>query len=198
MTVHANAIVSLDALKERLEEKSEKNDRALENMLDHFSNLLEIETGHPIKQRTLTDERFDGTGTAEILIPRTPVQSVTSFEIHSPLDDSTIQTISDTSKFWIADKRSGLVRLKETVFTEGIGNIVTTCSVGFLTTDIEWRTFENALYAALLDFYPRWERNELSAVSKSHPDGSMTYIAAAALPPIAIGMVRGINFAMGI
>ena len=198
MSVHDNAIVTLAAAKERLEEKSDKNDAHIEKMIDHFTSLLEREVGRPIKKRTVTSERLDGTGTPEILIHLTPVQVVTSFTINSPFDDSLITAITDTSKFFIKSARSGLVRLKEDIFTEGVGNVLFTGDVGFETTDIQFRNFEEAAYAALIDFYPRWQRRELSQVSKSYPDGTATFIAAAALPPIVRGMIRSLDFAMGI
>ena len=198
MAVHANAIVTLDEAKERLFEKGEKNDTIIEGLIAHFTALVEAEVGRPVKKRTLTDERCDGSGTPEILLPWTPVQTVTSFEIRSDLDDSTVTTITDTTKFWIKSKRSGLVRLKENIFNEGVGNILFTGEVGFETTDLEWKVFQEAMHIALGDYYPRWERRELSTVSKSYPEGSATFIAAAVLPPNARQALSRFNFAMGL
>ncbi len=198
MGVHANAIVTLAEAKERLFEKGEKNDTVIENLIDHFTKLVEVEAGRPAKKRTLTDERCDGTGTPEILLPWTPVQVVTSFEIRSELDDSTIETIADTTKFWIKSKRAGLVRLKESVFEEGFGNVLFTGDVGFETTDLEWKVIQEAIHMALGDYYPRWERRETSTVSKSYPEGSATFIAAAVLPPNARQALSRLEAGMGL
>ena len=185
MALNANAILTLDDAKERLFEKSEENDPIIEKMIDHFTGLIENEIGTFAVQRTLTDERVDGTGTAEILLPWPPIVSITSFKINDDGDDTTCETITDSTKWIEKDLNAGLIRLTESAFIRGTRNILFTGDVGFVSTGLDFRNLEEAAYIMLDDYYRRWERREIAVVQKSYPDGTATYIPAAPIPPLA-------------
>lgn len=198
MALAATAIVSLDNAKTRLKLSSADHDAIVESMIENATALIEAELGRPVVARTLTGMRIDGTGEHEILIPWTPVQAVTSFEIRDDRDDTSIVTISDSSKWILKDAELGLVRLTEEIFYEGEKNVLFTGSVGFASSDLRMKTFIEACYIALDDLYRRWDRTELSLINKSYPDGQATMVPAASLPPAVRQMIAPHRKAMGI
>lgn len=198
MAVNATAIISLANAKNRLFEAGTTNDSVIEQMIDHFTQRIEAEVGRPVKKRTVTDKRIDGTGDQWIFIPWTPVFSITQFQVRGNEDDSIVATITDSSKWIMKDPDIGEVKLIYDTFVEGRKNILFTGAVGFETTDIRYKAFEEAMYVALSDLYKRWESKSMSVVQKSFPDGSASFISAADLPPAARQMVAPYRRAMGI
>ena len=198
MAVSETAIVTLEDAKTRLFESGSGNDSAIEAMIDHATALIEADLGRPVRKRRVTNQRIDGTGTPELLIPWTPVQSIDRIEIRDDYDDSGVQTITDSSKWILKDAETGLMRLTEDIFAEGRANILFTGDVGFAAVDVRFGTFKEAAYIAVDDYYRRWGNREIGVVNKSYPDGSASYVPAASLPPMVRQMIAPYRRAMGL
>ena len=81
------------------------------------------------------------------------------------------------------DPEIGQIKLVGYDFPVGRNNILFSGAVGFDTTDIRYRNFEEAAYIAIDDYYKRFQKGELGIVSRSYSDGSASFIPPAALPP---------------
>lgn len=173
MALHATALLSLQEAQGALKLKTAQDDATLELIVNALTLTFEKEAGRPLKQRTLTDYRIDGTGESWVLLPFSPVQSITSISIRYR-DDTVYATISDSSK-WKLIKRTGRLELFEDVFLEGDSNVLLTMSVGFLETEIEWDTARDLFVMQLRHSWRFHQTNNFGLVSKSDADGSVSF-----------------------
>lgn len=189
MALSARALLTLTGAKQRLFEDANDalSNAILEAMIDATSQLLEVEVGGPIAPQTYANERLDGDGTAEIMLPWR-VRSVTSIEMRDSRDASVL-TLSSSSEWFIVDGEAGIIRLKNHAFIPGRKNILFTGGVGFDSTDPRLTVCREACGIALADIWKRRQNQTMSMVNRTYPDGSASFIPAASIPPIARQMV---------
>src|SRR5262245_60029484 len=99
-----NALTTIERVKEFLKEKSDQNNGVIQRMINALSQVFETERRRAFKQRDVIDYRADGSGTQYLLLPLTPVQTVTKLELHDPLTFAILDTITDTTEFALKGK----------------------------------------------------------------------------------------------
>ena len=176
MALNANALVTLPQAKGNLGETSSANDEIIERQINALSLSFESGTGRKLKQQTLTDYRVNGNSKTYLFLPFVPVQSVSKVEIRYSINDSIYKTITDTSKFLLKDKRTGILQLKEDSFVCGVKNILVTMSVGYLATDGELAQAQALLLTQLKFDYNKWQHNEIGVTSRTLQDGSIGFV----------------------
>ena len=175
MAVNATALVTLSEAKAFLSLTSDAFDADIERRINGLTAAFERESNRKIKQQTLTDYRVDGNGRTSMLLPFIPTQAVTKVQIRY-WDETIYKTITDTSKFVLADKNLGILRLLEDVFIRGSRNVLISMSVGYLSTDNEYGKLQELLLLQLKFDWKKWDQNEIGQSARSLADGNLQFI----------------------
>ncbi len=209
MSLNANAILQLDEAREELKESSQKYDSIIERRINGLSATFDSRTGWAIAPQSLTSFRVDGNqrgsqagggviasalgGTGfggskyYILIPIVPVRAVTKIVIHQDWDDSVYATITDTTTFLLkgldryAHSLSGRLQLFNDVFLNGHCNVALDMTVGFSDSHPKLAEAKRLMMMQLQYEYKRWQNNEAGLISRSLPDGSISFAPPSSL-----------------
>jgi len=121
MAVDTYALTSLINVKAALHITTTDDDALLESLINRISAAVESYCKRKFKARDYT-EKYDGDGTSILFLKQYPVNSVSSLKIgESVLDTSSYVIYSDEGK----------IRLKYSVFSEGIQNVEITYNAGY-------------------------------------------------------------------
>jgi uncharacterized phiE125 gp8 family phage protein len=173
--------MTLDQVREELREKSNANDAVIERRINALSYTFEQRTGWVLMEQTLEGYRVSGNGRRVMHLPLIPVQSVTKIEMRDMLDDSVVQTITDTSKFLLKDidrfgrSLDGQLQLLEDTFRCGELNILIDMVVGFPKSDPKAAEAQRLFMMQLSYEYRRWLNGEAGVISRSMSDGSISF-----------------------
>ena len=182
MALHANALIQdLAELKDVLRVKSSEDDIDLERLVNAMTVTFESEAGRPLRKRTLTDYRLDGTGTNKLYLPFVPVSNVTKVQIRYDYNDAVYRTITDTAQFVLKSGDLGLLQLVNDWFIRGDRNILVTMDVGFQTTDMEFATAIDLMYMQIAHSFRMVKNGELGLTNKTYSDGSVSFFPASRL-----------------
>lgn len=177
----AFSIVTLVEAKNFVGEVNSTNDVDIQRMIDGLSALFEGYTHRKIVQQTLTDYRIDGNGCRSVLLPFSPVQSVTAVKIRYSSDDTTYKNVTDTTKFVVKDKNLGLLQMFEDTLICGKRNVLVTMSVGYLAADGELLSIKDIFLRQFQFDYIRWQNREVGVNSKTFADGSLGFVPSGGL-----------------
>lgn len=97
------------------------DDALIENLIDRVTNFVQKYCNRKFTKSNY-DEYYDGSGTGYLLLPNYPIDSVTLLEI----DD-----ITKASTDYAIYTDSGMIRLKNGQFTDGILNVHVTYTAGY-------------------------------------------------------------------
>ena len=121
MAVNAYALTSLVNVKAALHITTTDDDTLLENLINRISAAVESYCRRKFKARDYT-EKYDGDGTSVLYLKQYPVNSVSSLKIG---------TGTVNSSDYVLYKEEGKIRLKYSVFPEGIQNVEVAYNAGY-------------------------------------------------------------------
>lgn len=170
MTVDADALTSLDDLKEYIGLTTGDHDLLLENLIDRATDLFETYCDRKFAAAAYT-EYHDGRGLDKLFPKQWPVNSVTS--IHDDSDWTWgADTLIDAGDYRIA--HDGYIQMKTSTFSDDVQNVKIVYNGGYSTIpeDLAQACIEQAAWM----FKQSPEGSALLGVSaKSFPDGSVSY-----------------------
>ena len=191
MTLGAEALTSLSALKRYLEISSVENDALLESLIEAVSKQFAVYTGRNLTLKTYSplaaDENYDpdnavldGSGHAELLLPQYPVAEVTSLVLNGA---ALLPAVPGGTSGWWLDCSAGLVALKNGLFTRGRGNVLAAYSAGFSPVPADLA--QAALEQAAMRFQESAAgHGRLGVAARTLADGSVSYSQKALLPQV--------------
>lgn len=191
MALNANAIASLDQVREELKMKSQAAEGPLERRVNALSRTFEEQTGLVIVERTLAAFRVDGSGWNSLRIPQLPVQSVTKVDPRWEFDDSAYVAPMTNASAWLlkdldeyGHSHTGYLKLllvsaaTAVIFPYGKGNILLDMKIGYAKTHPVRSEIERLFFMQLAYDFKRWDQNEAGILSRSLSDGSVTFASS--------------------
>ena len=162
----ATAIVDMEQVKVALGVTDDSSDLVIERVIDGVTRAIEDHLGRPVVARTVTAEKHDGDGTDTLLLAP-PLISITT------LINDTITVVAADYVFYA---KTGKVKLKSTVFTEGPQKVSVTYRHGWETTAVP-----HAIRLACINWcIHQWtlvQKDRIGVASKTAGDETITYIA---------------------
>jgi hypothetical protein len=181
LALHETALISMEQGRAALDLAKQSQDADLELAINALTIAFEREVGGPLKARTLTDYRLDGTGGDWLVLPFIPVQSIAKLDIRYTDGTSYLVLIDDTK--WTVGKKSGLLELVEDCFVEGRQNILVTMSVGWAPGDLELAELQMLLIMQLKVDWNRIKNNEIGLSSRTMADGGVNFAGGWGVSP---------------
>lgn len=133
------------------------------------------------QQYTSDGYRFWGSR-YHIRIPIVPIQSVSKIEMRYQANDLTYQTITDPTQFILkgmdrfGHSLTGHLQLFNFSFLPGKENILLDMRVGFSSDHPTLAQMKRLMIMQLAYEFNRWDKNEVGIISRSLPDGSVSYV----------------------
>lgn len=124
---------------------------------DRVSEDLERETGRTFKKREAVVDVLDGQGTRMVATTRVPVLAVSEVAVDGAAIDDSLYTV---------EPRTGMVRLKNSIFGRALGNVQVTYDAGYEDADLPADAIGVALDIARY-LYDRWSAGAIVASSLS-------------------------------
>jgi uncharacterized phiE125 gp8 family phage protein len=178
MPLSENALTTLEATKNYLRITETSEDLLIESLINAVSDQIENYCRRKLKERTYTDEEYDGTNSSNLLLSQFPVSSVTDVKI----DDISIAS----SEYKLRKGTGGLVRLNSE-WPEGVLNIKVTHTSGYSPVPSD---LDLACKHMVMFYY----KTDISNFSKTFGDGFM--VRPEAFPPQVRMLLDGYRKAM--
>jgi uncharacterized phiE125 gp8 family phage protein len=180
MPLNANALTTLDATKTylKIELIDTSEDALFESLINAVSDQIENYCRRKLRERTYTDEEYDGTDNCNLLLSQFPVSSVSDVKI----DDVSI----DPSEYKIR-KDTGILVRTNSRWPEGVMNIKVTHVSGYnpVPSDLELACKHMVMF---------YYKTDISNFSKTFGEGFM--IRPEAFPPQVRMLLDGYRKAM--
>ena len=173
MSLDANALITLEALKEQLEEAPNQDDfdRALEFMINVASELIRDEVKEDLVYTTYASQKISGSGITILRVPNRPIVALTTV-----VEDDI--TLTEDTDFYCHYGAGYLEKADGATWNKGIKNIELTYKAGYWVdkqTDAEERmprTLQLACMTQASLWWDKFKKENWDEVSRSFPDGS--------------------------
>lgn len=191
MPVGTYALTSTTNLKSYLNLTVTTHDTLLEKLIDRATGLIENFTNRNLKARDYHYDSaedaydpdnavLDGNGADRLILPQRPINSVTTLRVNE-IEIDARESVYECG--YVIDKKDGVILLSGYLFTRGIKNVEMAYNAGYATVpdDLEQATIEQAAWM----FKQSTAGSALlGEVSRSLPDGSISFSAADLLPQV--------------
>jgi uncharacterized phiE125 gp8 family phage protein len=130
MPLNPNALTTLQSAKEYLKITDISEDTLIESLINSASEQIEKFCKRKLKEKTYSDEEYDGTCRTNLLLNQFPVFSVSSVKIDDVLIDS--------SEYKVRKETGSLIRVNS-IWPEGFMNIKVSFVAGYnpVPSDLE-------------------------------------------------------------
>jgi uncharacterized phiE125 gp8 family phage protein len=178
MPLNPNALTTLAEAKAYLRITETSEDSLIESLINAVSDQIENYCRRKLKEQTYTDEEYDGTNSASLLLSQFPVSSITSVKIDDVLIDSSEYKLR---------KSTGILIRKNSTWPKDIMNIKVTYVSGYnpVPSDLELACKHMVMF---------YYKTDISNFSKTFGEGFM--IRPEAFPPQVRMLLDGYRKAM--
>lgn len=145
MSLNANALITLNDLKESLSITDSTQDSLLEGIINRSSQVIETYVGHPIKSATYTQEKYDGA--AKIVLDKWPVTAITSVQYQTgDIGNPDWDDVDSTSYALERDGDRGILLLQSPIAGEDAYRVTYTAGYTDVPEDIKQACLELCEY----------------------------------------------------
>lgn len=123
------ALVTLDDTKLFLGITDSSKDNLIKLFINIATDQIEEATGRRFKETTYTDEKFDGNGEKEVLLPQYPVITFTSLSKNTAYNNSDSWEVVDGEEYFINEEAGFLTGVYK--FFQGVENYKATFVAGY-------------------------------------------------------------------
>jgi len=170
MAVDDYALTSLANVKAALHLTTTDDDALIESLINRFSAAIETYCKRKFKARDYT-EKHDGDGTSVLYLKQYPVNSVSSLKIG---------TGTVNSSNYALYKEEGKIRLKYSVFPEGIQNVEVTYNAGYQDGSDELEALEQIVINEIQAHYLAGQTDIVSPEGEGEIPDKKTFLTSEA------------------